>query len=192
MNTPTTPSRIRPLRKHTIESTSTTETATAVPATDAGSSSPNGVVPTTISAANATTMTTASNDRRPSWLQYTSSRRTHSANSSMVKPAPTPNAIAVRFHHGDASGTANPRKPASIIRQMPQTRWWTCTPLPVSTPPGHHETLRVSRALVRIDRNDTTNAASTRNAVPVPGAARAPKGSTSRIVAMGGMGRSGA
>ena len=29
-------------------------------------------------------------------------------------------------------------------------------------------------------------------AVPVPGAARAPKGSTSRIVAMGGMGRSGA
>jgi hypothetical protein len=62
-----------------------------------------------------------------------------------------PKAIAVMCHHGDCSGTAKARKPESIMRQMPQTRWWRCTP-PLSTPPGHHETLRVSRALVRIAR----------------------------------------
>ena len=35
---------------------------------------------------------------------------------------------------------------------MPQTRWCRCTP-PDWTPPGHHDTLRVSRALVLSDRH---------------------------------------
>src|SRR5215207_9924585 len=48
-----------------------------------------------------------------------------------------------------------------------------CTP-PVSTPPGHHETLRVSRALVRMARNDTRKATSTTNAAPGPGRRRSP------------------
>jgi hypothetical protein len=39
----------------------------------------------------------------------------------------------------------------------------------------------VSRALVRISRKEMTNAARTRNAVPVPGVARLPNGSTSKI-----------
>jgi hypothetical protein len=55
---------------------------------------------------------------------------------------------------------------------------------PLCTPPGHHDTLRVRRALVRISRNDTTNAVSTRNAVPEP-APRAPNGSTSKIALAG-------
>jgi hypothetical protein len=46
----------------------------------------------------------------------------------------------------------------------------------VCTPPGHHETLRVSRALVRIARNETRNAARTMNASVRPGSSRSPRG----------------
>ena len=123
-----------------------------VPSTEVGSSSPNGRVPITTRPANAAVQTTASNETRPSSLQYTSCRWTQSANSSSVKPAPTPNPIAITCHQGDCSGAAKARKPQTSIRQMPHTRWCRCTPPSVCTPPGHHDTLRVSRALVRIAR----------------------------------------
>ena len=96
--------------------------------------------------------TTASKDILPASLQYTSSRCTQSANSSSVKPAPIPKPMAITCHHGDCSGAANDRKPQKSMSRMPHTRWCRCTPPSVSTPPGHHETLRVSRALVRIAR----------------------------------------
>src|SRR5690349_16845942 len=86
------------------------------------------------------------------------------------------------FHHGASSGIANARKPENIIRQMPHTRWWMWTS-PLFTPPGHQETLRVSRALVRIARNEIRNATSTRNAPPVPGRGRWPNGATLTTVA---------
>ena len=68
--------------------------------------------------------TTASNDIRPCSLQYTSSSRTHSANSSTVNPTPTPKQIAVRCHHGASSGAAKARKPDVIISKIPMIRWW--------------------------------------------------------------------
>ena len=58
-----------------------------------------------------------------------------------------------------------------------------CTP-PLCTPPGHHDTLRVSRALVRIAKNDTKNATNTTNAAPVAGCCRSPNGSTLTIAAI--------
>ena len=58
-----------------------------------------------------------------------------------------------------------------------------CTPL-LFTPPGHHETLRVNRALVRIAINEIKNATSTRNAAPDPGRGRYPNGSTLKTVAI--------
>ena len=58
-----------------------------------------------------------------------------------------------------------------------------CTP-PLCTPPGHQETLRVSRALVRIARNETRKATSTTNAAPPPGRSRPPNGSTLTIAPM--------
>ena len=76
----------------------------------------------------------------------------------------------MKCHQGASSGAAKARKPESIIRQIPHTRWWICTS-PLCTPPGHHDTLRVNRALVRIARNETTNAIKTTNAARVPGAA---------------------
>ena len=42
---------------------------------------------------------------------------------------------------------------------MPHTRWWRWSPPSVVTLPGHHGTfgLRISRALVRMNRNDSRN-----------------------------------
>ena len=60
-------------------------------------------------------------------------------------------------------------KPHSIVSPIPHTRWWMWTPPSVSRPPGHQETLRVSRALVRIARKESRNATSTTNADAGPG-----------------------
>src|SRR5919204_1315712 len=121
-NKANTPKSTRPLAKHTIASPTTSDTVSAVPVIEPGSSSPNGLVPSTTRAAKAVATTTASNDERPSSVQYTSSSRTQRANSSIVKPAPTPKVTATMCHHGASSGAANARKPENIIRQMPQTR----------------------------------------------------------------------
>ena len=58
-----------------------------------------------------------------------------------------------------------------------------CTP-PLCTPPGHHDTLRVNRALVRIAKNETKNATNTTNPAPGPGRSRLPNGSTLTIAAI--------
>jgi hypothetical protein len=102
----------------------------------------------------------------------------------MVRPAPIPKAMAEMCHHGLWRSAAKPRNPAISTRQMPQTRWWMCRS-PLSTFPGHHVTfgLRISRALVRMNRNVMRNAVSTRNAVLRPGAVVSGNGSTLRISA---------
>src|SRR3954447_15664880 len=49
------------------------------------------------------------------------------------------------------------------MRTIPNTRWWRWSPPSVVTLPGHHGTfgLRISRALVRMNRNAIRNAANT-------------------------------
>jgi hypothetical protein len=65
MNTASTPSASRPLRK-VIEATPTLPPTTAiVPSTEAGSSSPNGCTPTTTRPANSAATMTASIEARP-------------------------------------------------------------------------------------------------------------------------------
>ncbi len=64
-NNPTTPSSTRPLRKQTVARPRITITTAAVPKIEAGSSSPNGFVPTTTNAANALATSTASSEVRP-------------------------------------------------------------------------------------------------------------------------------
>src|SRR3954452_17297327 len=56
---------------------------------------------------------------------------------------------------------------------------------PLSTFPGHHVTfgLRISRALVRMNKNVTRNAVSTRNAVLRPGTVVSGNGSTLTMAA---------
>src|SRR4051812_48686352 len=48
---------------------------------------------------------------------------------------------------------------------MPQTRWWRCTPLSLTTLPGHQvkRGLRLSRALRRMKAKEPRKATSTRN-----------------------------
>ncbi len=58
------------------------------------SSTSNGRTPSRISPIEATAITSASTDWRPRSAQYTSSRYSHSANSSIVSPMPTPKANA--------------------------------------------------------------------------------------------------
>src|ERR1700712_2805096 len=60
---------------------------------------------------------------------------------------------------------------------MPHTRWWRWTS-PVRTDPGHHDTPRLRRALLRIAKNEITNDSRTRNAAPDPARERSPNGST--------------
>ena len=73
-----------------------------------------------------------------------------------MNPAPTPNVAARISFHGLTGFTANPRKPDSRISTIPHTRWCRCRPDSVVTLPGHHGTrgLRISRALVRMNRNE--------------------------------------
>jgi hypothetical protein len=73
-----------------------------------------------------------------------------------------PNSAARISVHGLTGRVTNPRKPVSISSTIPHTRWCRCSPPLVVTLPGHHVTfgLRISRALVRMNRNEIRNAAS--------------------------------
>src|SRR2546430_8691236 len=55
--------------------------------------------------------------------------------------------------HGE-SVTTNETKPATSMSTIHHARWWMCRS-PLVTLPGHHGTLgeRISRALVRMNRN---------------------------------------
>ena len=118
---------------------------------------------------NTVAITTASTERRPSSAQYTSSRWSHSANSSKVSPAPIPNATAVSSHHGLTSPIPNASVGAISISAIPNTRWWMWSP-PVVTLPGHHGTLglRINRVLVRMNRNEPRKPTKTRNTPSLP------------------------
>ena len=82
MNIPITARNTRPFAADNSTNPSTNATVPTVPQIEPGSSSPNGRVPSTTNPAAATATTTASTDDRPSSVQYTSLRCTHSANSS--------------------------------------------------------------------------------------------------------------
>ena len=163
---PTRPSSGLPLRITTAASRTSTVTAVnSVVTDDVLPLTSNGASPSTTSPPRSAATTTASNEARPSSAQYTSFRYTHSANSSRVSPAPIPNRAASTSFHGLTALTAKPRKPLVRMSTMPHTRWCRCSPPLVLTLPGHHGTrgLRMSRALVRMNRNDARNAASATN-----------------------------
>ncbi len=56
--------------------------------------------PINVTASSEAATITASTDSRPCCCQYTSSRFSHSANSSRVSPSPTPNATASNSRQG--------------------------------------------------------------------------------------------
>src|SRR5258705_10022285 len=60
--------------------------------------------------------------------------------------------------HGESIGVSE-MKPARSMSTIPHTRWWMCRS-PLDTLPGHHGTLgdRISRALVRMNRDAPRNA----------------------------------
>ena len=95
-----------------------------------------------------------------------------------------PNAAAVISSHGLGgwSASANPAASSSTI---PKTRWCTCRPPSVSMLPGHHGTfgLRISRALVRMNRNDASSAPRTISPARVEAASRNPSPPSSSMTA---------
>ena len=66
---------------------------------------------------------------------------------------------------GSADRHAIARKPHSSISTIPNTRWCTCKPPPVSMLPGHQGTfgLRINLVLIRIRTNESRNAPSKMN-----------------------------
>ena len=82
----------------------------------------------------------------------------------MVNPAPMPNRHAQTSNHGLCPTSAKPSVPLPTIRQIPHTRWCRCTPLSLTTLPGHHDArgLRPIRALVRMNPKAARNATRTR------------------------------
>ncbi len=79
---------------------------------------------------------TASTERRPSSLQYTSSRCSTSANSSRVSPQPIPKTTASTLYVTGPPRSANAPIPPTSIITWPKTTWWMWTP-PGVTLPGH-------------------------------------------------------
>src|SRR5437764_12093222 len=75
-----------------------------------------------------------------------------------------PKATALSWTHGACWVSAKPRVPPISIRTIPKTMWWMWRPPSVVTLPGHHGTLglRIRRALVRMNRKETRNAAKTK------------------------------
>ena len=152
MKIATTPNTTRPLAKQTMASEPTTATVIAVTVIEVGSSSPNGRVPSTTRRPNATVATTASNEDRPSSLQYTSCKP--HPQRELVEREAGPDAEADRHEmpprrderggEGEEAAEEHEEDAPDEVVVVDAGR--------VSTPPGHQETLRVSRALVRIAR----------------------------------------
>jgi CMP-N-acetylneuraminic acid synthetase len=91
---------MRPLR--IAASTNSRLIPMVIPSTSSPSvvSSSNGENPTSMSRPTSVASSTASTERRPSGPQYTSSSRSHRANSSSVSAAPMPNSTESTSNHG--------------------------------------------------------------------------------------------
>ena len=67
---------------------------------------------------------------------------------------PTPKRPARISNQGLGGWSTKLRKPENIIRTIPKTRWWICSP-PGDTFPGHQETsARIIRVLKRMKPNE--------------------------------------
>src|SRR4051794_38212252 len=112
MKMPTSAMNTFPLEMQTpmIASTTAIETSDSM-TSEPFQSSLNGAQPRNTRPPIVAAITNASIDARPSFAQYTSSRWSHSANSSIVSPAPTPNPAASSSTHGLPGSATNSRKP---------------------------------------------------------------------------------
>ena len=74
-----------------------------------------------------------------------------------------PNSTAERYIQMPESKNQKPSVPEIPIRMMPNTRWWRCTPLSLTTLPGHQGTrgLRIRRVLRRMKPNEPRKPTST-------------------------------
>ena len=65
-----------------------------------------------------------------------------------------------------------PTAPAIIIATIPKARWWTWTPLSLTTLPGHQGTLglRISRVLILMKEKERMKPTKTRKRPSLPSA----------------------
>ena len=140
-------------------------TAAAVPEIDAGSSSPNGRVPSTTSPANAAEKTTASKDDGPA----APSRRPPAEPRARTHPSSDPRRCQTRSRQSATrEPRVAPRRPGTRRASSGRcpTRGGACAPRPRSPRRLATTTRSESAARSSIARKDTMNATST--TVPPP------------------------
>src|SRR5450755_838108 len=116
---------------------------------------------------------TASMDLRPCWLQYTSSRCNHNANSSNASPTPMPNNSASTSSRESCAPVATISRPDRNIVMMPKTWWWMWTPPMVMSLIGPDaavplpDRLRMNRVIPLVTANAPRMPAKTHRAGPM-------------------------